>query len=178
MNNNIEIVNFFNNDIDIEEFAKLYCITFIGVNYSSKDILCSIENIKKHSSYKGFKSLKALSNNRIVGFTYGYTSSSEQFYNQKIAEQLNNNEVEKWLVDCFEFTEMAIDINCRQLGIASKLHDHLLKGINHKTSILTTGHENYPAIKLYEKKGWQLIKSDSPVISKDNLQIIMGKKLI
>ncbi|MFZ3580237.1 GNAT family N-acetyltransferase [Virgibacillus sp. DJP39] len=70
---------------------------------------------------------------------------------------------------------MAINPTYKRLGIASKLHDTLIDQIKHNNSLLTTGVENRPAINFYNNKGWELIKSDAPVISDESLQVIMGK---
>ncbi len=57
------------------------------------------------------------------------------------------------------------------------MHDVLLEEVDHNTSILTTNVENSPAVNLYQKKGWKVIKSHAPVISEDSLQVIMVKEI-
>ncbi|MEC5425796.1 GNAT family N-acetyltransferase [Virgibacillus sp. C22-A2] len=175
---NIEIVHFYYNDPDIEKIGELYCTIFLTDDYSLEDKENAIKNIKKHASYEGFIGLKAKDNKgNIIGFTYGYTSLPEQFYRGKITKQLSELEIKTWLFNCFEFVELAVNHSYKRLGIASKLHDILLENINRKTAVLTTGIENIPAISLYKKKGWEIIKKDAPIISEDNLQVIMGKVL-
>ncbi|WP_405096920.1 GNAT family N-acetyltransferase [Oceanobacillus sp. FSL H7-0719] len=179
MDKYIEIIPFYSDDSDIKEIGELYCITFLGRDYSLEDKEDAIKNIHKHSAYTGFKGFKAIDDRgSIVGFSYGYTSLPEQFYRRKIAKQLSEIEIETWLSDCFEFVELVVSPSNRRLGVAGKLHDVLLKKNKHKTTVLTTGIENKPAINLYRKKGWQMIKKDVPVIADDNLQIIMGKEMI
>ncbi|MDX8046258.1 GNAT family N-acetyltransferase [Gracilibacillus sp. S3-1-1] len=176
---NIEIVDFYCNDPDIEKIGELYCVTFLPDNFSIKDKENAIKNIKKHTNYQGFIGLKAKDNKGdIIGFTYGYTSLPEQFYREKIANRLSKVEIGTWLFHCFELVELAVHPSYKCLGIASKLHDNLLKNVNLKTAVLTTSIENNPAINLYRKKGWEIIKNNAPVISKEHLQVIMGKVLI
>ncbi|WP_100013176.1 GNAT family N-acetyltransferase [Lentibacillus sediminis] len=137
-----------------------------------------IKNINKHTNYEGFRGFQARDEEgNIIGFTYGYTSLPEQFYRQKIAEQLSEAEIKIWLSSCFEFVELAVDATYKRLGIGSKLHDVLLEEVDHNTSILTTNVENSPAVNLYQKKGWKVIKSHAPVISEDSLQVIMVKEI-
>lgn len=175
---NIRVVHFYYNDPDIEKIGELYCTVFITDDYSNEDKENAILNINKHAGYEGFIGLKAKdSNGNILGFTYGYTSLPDQFYREKIAKQLSKIERDTWLVNCLEFVELAVDHSYRRLGIASKLHDYLLKNSNHNTAVLTTGIENKPAINFYRKKGWKTIKKDAPIISENNLQVIMGKVL-
>jgi GNAT superfamily N-acetyltransferase len=174
---NLKIIPFYKNDPDLNEIGELYCKIFLD-NFSHKDKENTLININKQAGYEGFKGLKAIDGDgNITGFTYGYTSMPEQFYHQKIADQLSINEINTWLDNCFEFVELAVDPDNRRLGVASKLHDLLLENLYHKTSILTTDVGNDPAINLYRKKGWQVINSKAPVIFEDNLQLIMGKKL-
>lgn len=175
MANNIKIIPFYQNDPDLEDIVELYYKVFLK-DFSLNDEENAIRNINKHAGYDGFKGLKAKDGKgNIVGFTYGYTSMLGQFYHQKIANQLSEVEINTWLDNCFEFVELAVDPDHRRLGVAGKLHDWLLENLSHKSSVLTTGVGNDPAINLYRKKGWQLIKSNAPVISEDNVQMIMGK---
>ncbi|WP_158598357.1 GNAT family N-acetyltransferase [Falsibacillus albus] len=174
----MEIVQFYDNDSDIEKIGELYCRTFLGKEYSLEDKEHAIKNIKKHANYHGFFGLKALDEEgNLIGFTYGYESLPGQFYREKIAYQLSAIERDTWLSNCFEFVEIAVNHSYKRLGIASKLHDTLLQNINLKTAVLTTGTDNRPAINLYIKEGWKLIKKDAPVLSENNLQVIMGKVL-
>ena len=179
MKNDIEITSFYSNDPEIVAIAELYCRTFLSAGFSYEEKENAVKNIIKHAHYAGFKGLKAKNEKgNIIGFSYGYTSLSEQFYRQKIAAQLSEKEINTWLTDCCEFVELAVSPPYKRIGIASRLHDLLLGDINHKTAVLTTAIENTPAIHLYRKKGWELIKKDAAVISKEHLQIIMGKTLL
>ncbi|SEP55691.1 GNAT family N-acetyltransferase [Piscibacillus halophilus] len=170
---------FFNHDdTDLENIGKLYCKTFIRTHFTGEDLKSVIQNISKHSTYKGFVGLKAKSNQgHIIGFTYGYTSLPDQFYRQKIEAQLSGVELKYWLEDCFEFVELAVDIKYRRKGIAKLLHDQLLNSVVHTTSLLTTSIDNYPAIQFYRRNNWEVIKNNAAVITDQNLQVIMGKKL-
>ncbi|WP_152656997.1 GNAT family N-acetyltransferase [Oceanobacillus sp. CFH 90083] len=175
---NIKIGYFYSDDPDMEKIAELYCMTFLTEEYSLADKKYAMKNIRKHAAYEGFIGLKSKDEQgSIIGFAYGYTSLSKQFYREKIAGQLSENKIDSWLSDCFEFVELAVNDSYKRLGVASKLHDALLVKTNCKTAVLTTGMKNKPAMNLYSKKGWECIKKDAPVISQDNLQVIMGKRL-
>lgn len=176
MKSDINIYSFDANDPDLECLGKLYVLAFIGEHYASDDKHNAMLNIEKHAHYEGFKGLKAKdANGEVIGFAYGYSSLPGQFYREKIAAQLTDAQLSYWLADCFEFVELAVSSSHQRLGIASRLHDTLLDDIGYKTSILTTWMHNHPAIHLYENKGWELIKEEAPVITRDNPQVIMGK---
>ncbi|RLL48283.1 N-acetyltransferase [Oceanobacillus piezotolerans] len=178
MKENIKITPFYCNDPDLEEIGELYCIAFLNKNFSLEDKEKAIININKHADYEGFKGLKAINTlGNIVGFSYGYTSIPKQFYREKIANQLSEIEIHTWLNNSFEFVELAVSPSYKRLGIASRLHDTLLEMIDHRTAVLTTNVNNLPAINLYRKKGWELIKTNAPVLSNHSLQMIMGKEI-
>jgi ribosomal protein S18 acetylase RimI-like enzyme len=178
MAEDIEVIQFASNDPDIDSIGELYCMTFLGEKYSVEDKQNAIKNIQKHARYEGFKGVKARDRDgNIVGFAYGYTSLPGQFYREKVEAQLSVEQINTWLGDCFEFVELAVSPAFRRLGIANTLHDVLLNGVNHRTALLTTGIDNSPAISFYEKKGWEAIKANAPVISEGHLQLIMGKEL-
>ncbi|SEQ90437.1 Ribosomal protein S18 acetylase RimI [Virgibacillus subterraneus] len=178
MINNNMITPFGKKDEDLHSVAGLYCKTFIGDNYTSMDFENTVENINKHTSYEGFKGLKAKDESgTLIGFSYGYTSLLDQFYREKLAAQLTDQQQIEWLSDCFEFVELAVDTNVRRMGVGRKLHDRLLSEIDHDTSVLTTSVENNPAINLYISKGREVIKENAAVISMDDVQVIMGKRI-
>ncbi|GGP09875.1 GNAT family N-acetyltransferase [Oceanobacillus neutriphilus] len=175
---NIETDYFKSNDSDLGKIAELYCMTFFKDDYSLENKENIVRNIRKHADYEGFIGLKCKdATGNLIGFAYGYTSLPKQFYRRKIADQLLENEIDTWLSDCFEFVELAVEHTYKRLGIASKLHDELLMKTNCRTAVLTTGVQNKPAVNLYKKKGWEVVKKDAPIISEDNLQVIMGKKV-
>src|SRR5699024_7463338 len=91
--------------------------------------------------------------------------------------QLTEAQSKEWLDNCFEFVELAINPSYKRQGIGGLLHDTLFENIDHNNSVLTTGINNIPAIKLYNSKGWALIKENVPVITDDDLQVIMGKRI-
>ncbi|GAA0603423.1 GNAT family N-acetyltransferase [Virgibacillus siamensis] len=173
----IEIRAFDEDDLMLHEMAKLNCSVFKGSNYSSADLAEMVQTIRKHSTYPGFFGIKALNDDtELIGFAYGYESTPGQFYRGKLEEQLTTAQVESWLADCFEFVELIVAPSARKRGVGSELHDALIGQASHRTSVLTTGINNSPAIRLYTKKEWEVIKHDAPVLSDDNLQLIMVKK--
>jgi len=130
----------------------------------------------KHSTYPGYTGWVAVCEDRIVGFAYGFSSTSGQFYRSKLESVLEDNEIHSWLSDCFEFVEMAVLPEFRRQGIASTLEKRLLDKAHHKTSVLTTETANEDARFLYEKLGWENVKEAQLMQSEDPM-LIMGKKL-
>ncbi|MFC4559794.1 GNAT family N-acetyltransferase [Virgibacillus kekensis] len=160
---------------ELKAIADLYFVTFQEEDSSKQQALATI---RKHTGYEGFVGFQAHhKDGMLAGVAYGYTSKPGQFYREKLAAQLPDEQAQRWLSDCFEFVELAVHPDYKRRGLASNLHDMLLGETGHKTAVLTTAVDNEPAIGLYAKKGWEVIKNDVPVLSEDNPQLIMGKYL-
>lgn len=174
----VTIQSFHEHDADLNRIGKLFCRTFTGDHYSDSELENAVSNITKHAGYEGFKGLKAKNqDDRLIGFAYGYFSLPHQFYRKRLELQLTPEQTAKWLSDCFEFVEMAVNPGYRRRRVGGHLHDKLLENSPQKTSVLTTSVDNFPAIQLYKQKGWEVVKADAAVISESQLQVIMGKGL-
>ena len=114
----------------------------------------------------------------LIGYAYGYSSLSGQYYHELLASHLAPDTSTEWLRDCFEFVELAVHPSCRKQGLGARLHDQLLKKLPFKRAVLTTQTNNWPAISLYRSKGWSII-SDSflPYDDPEEPFIIFGKTL-
>ncbi|WP_409289600.1 GNAT family N-acetyltransferase [Peribacillus sp. SCS-37] len=136
------------------------------------------ERLIKHSSYKGFRGYIMFSDEKgILGFSYGYSSLSGQYYHELLSKELGPKEYEKWLKDCFEFVELIVHPSHRNQGYGKVLVNELLKGVNKKTTILTTQVNNKPARNLYQSLGWVLVKEPFIPVTNDSPYVIMGKVL-
>ena len=135
------------------------------------------ERLLKHSTYKGYKGIILLSDEKIAGFAYGYTSLPGQFYHEKLAKAFNPEEYEQWLTDCFEFVELAVHPDNRKQGFGSILVHNLLQDVENKTAILTTQTDNSSARSLYGRLNWISLKEPFFPGDENNPYIIMGKEL-
>lgn len=137
-----------------------------------------LSRIKRHTGYKGFLGYVAVSDGEVIGYVYGYSSLSGQYYHELMTKHLSSGASDSWLNDCFEFVELAVHPNYRKHGIGARLHDQLLHDLPFKRAVLTTQTNNWPAISLYRSKGWMII-SDSflPYDDPDQPFIIFGKVL-
>lgn len=133
--------------------------------------------LKRHAGYPGFRGLVALESDRVVGFTYGYTSLPGQFYHEKLAAFLDPEETDRWLSDCFEYVELAVDPEVRRHGLGGRLLASLLEGLPHRRAILTTQVSNRPARSLYERYGWQVVRADFLPDPEGEPYVIMGAEL-
>jgi ribosomal protein S18 acetylase RimI-like enzyme len=118
-----------------------------------------IEDIlPRHMTREGFRFLGAFADRRLVGFVYGYGGGPGQWWHDRVAAALGDDEAAHWLAPGhFEFTELHVRSEFRRRGIGGSLHDAVLDGIDAPTSVLSTQTDNEPAIALYLGRGWQVI---------------------
>lgn len=97
----------------LDTIDALYCQVW---NQSIK------ERLIKHLKYEGFRGYVVLSEEEeILGFSYGYSSLSGQYYHDLLSKELGTKEYEKWLKDCFEFVELAVHPLHRNQGFGKLL---------------------------------------------------------
>ncbi|GGE55518.1 N-acetyltransferase [Pullulanibacillus camelliae] len=142
------------------------------------DLRAFKERMMKHATYEGFRGFYVTNSTRhLVGFAYGYTSLSGQYYRKLLESALTEQDIQQWLEDCFEVAELAVHPMYRRKGIGRALLEQLLDGLGHKTAILTTQLNNIPARTLYELNSWVIVKEPFyPIDIKDPF-VIMGKLL-
>ena len=137
-----------------------------------------VERFLKHSTYQGYRGFAIESNdNKVIGFSYGYTSLPGQFYHELLAKEFDSEEYHKWLQDCFEFVELAVHPSYRQQGLAKMLITKLLEEVDNKTAILSTQMDNKSARSLYESLEWRVLKEPFYPGNLDQPYVIMGKEL-
>ncbi|MFC0187033.1 GNAT family N-acetyltransferase [Fictibacillus aquaticus] len=138
-----------------------------------------LERLKRHTSYEGFRGIAMFtSDNQIAGFAYGYTSAKGQYYRGLLEEVLTPEQSQKWLDDCFEFVELAVETSYRGNGLGKRLAEGLLANTAHKTAVLTTQCDNLSARRLYESMNWSAINENFlPTPDPFKPYVIMGKVL-
>jgi ribosomal protein S18 acetylase RimI-like enzyme len=167
----VKVLELANNDV-IQQVSELYKEIWNSEDNSIE------EQILKHSSYKGFRGFVILSGeDKLIGFSYGYTSLPGQFYHELLAKEFNSEDYRIWLQDCFEFVELAVHPTYRKQGFGKMLITKLLESVNHKTTILTTQSDNNSARSLYESLQWEVLKESFYPSDSKQIYVIMGKEL-
>ncbi|MFT4414579.1 N-acetyltransferase family protein [Fredinandcohnia humi] len=136
-----------------------------------------LDRFYRHSNYEGYRGYIVINDiQQIIGFTYGYTSLPGQYYRGLLEKELNEEDTNTWLDNCFEFVELAVHPQFRKMGIGTGLATALLEGLPHKTAILTTQVWNDSARSLYKSLGWIEVKHTFLPDGKTPY-VIMGKTL-
>ncbi|TCO30091.1 acetyltransferase (GNAT) family protein [Kribbella steppae] len=118
------------------------------------------EQLPLHSQRDGFKLVAARSDDRIVGFAYGFTGQRGQWWSERVAEAAPAEIVEEWVGGHFEIVDLAVMVEAQGQGLGSALHDVLMADLPHERALLTTWADDRPAPRLYRRKGWQVLVPD------------------
>ena len=135
--------------------------------------------IPRHARREGFRFVGAFEpRGRLVGFVYGYTGASGQWWHDKVAAALDPETRTAWLEPPhFELTEIAVDPPYQGRGVGSRLHDAVLDGLPYERALLSALADNGPVLDFYARRGWQVLLDElrfepgRPVFS------ILGKEL-
>ncbi|AXI08824.1 GNAT family N-acetyltransferase [Oceanobacillus sp. 143] len=168
----VKVLELANKEV-LHKVSELYKQVWKSEEHSIK------ERILKHSLYEGFQGFVILSNeDKLIGFSYGYTSLPGQYYHELLAKEFYSEQYNKWLKDCFEFVELAVNPSFRKQGFGNMLITKLLEEVDNKTAILTTQIDNKPARSLYESLQWKVLKEPFYQNNSKQPYVIMGKELM
>lgn len=134
--------------------------------------------IDRHLGRRHFR-LKAARDaaGRMAGFAYGYTSEPGGWWRDIVTDALDRKLVETWFTDCFEFVELAVRPSAQRRGVGGTLHDALLEGLPHRTSVLSTQSSNEAALRLYAGRGWTVLEEAFMFPNRHYPYTIMGLDL-
>lgn len=111
---------------------------------------------RRHVERAGFRGFAAIHRGRVVGFTYGYTSRPGQWWHDQVRVALGPG-ADRWLIDAFEYVELAVLPSHQGRGIGRSLHDHLIASQEHSRAVLSTLAEPTAGSHLYTTTGWMVL---------------------
>ncbi|UWQ49910.1 GNAT family N-acetyltransferase [Leisingera caerulea] len=123
----------------------------------------------------GFVLTLAWDNEAIIGMAYGWTFSVASKSARLLSLHLDNNAV-AWLDNCFIFAELSVVPSWRRRGVATALHDQLLKATSHISALLYVLASDQPVIRFYRKLGWSILAKKVSQNS-DRHYHLMGRRL-
>jgi len=113
----------------------------------------------------------------IVGFAYGHTSRPGQWWYDAVTKRLDPAVNAVWMDDPFEVVELAVRPGFQGQGIGGRLHDALLRGLPHRTAVLSTAAAETAATHLYRKRGWVILSETFTFPGSSVPYVIMGLRL-
>jgi ribosomal protein S18 acetylase RimI-like enzyme len=121
-------------------------------------VLNFADTLRRHASYAGFKAFGAFdTRQRLVGFSYGYTSQPGLWWREQVAAPLTPAERDDWFADAFEVAELHVHPSAQGNRLGSQLHDRLIASQPHETALLSVMHRSERARQLYASRGWQCL---------------------
>ena len=124
-------------------------------------VLSFADTLRRHGTYAGFLAFGAFNvRNRLVGFSYGYTSQPGLWWREQIAAPLSPAQQREWLADAFELAELHVHPAAQGNRLGSTLHDRLIGMQPHRTALLSVMHRSARARQLYFSRGWVVLLED------------------
>jgi GNAT superfamily N-acetyltransferase len=140
------------------QIANIYQKAFAAPPYNETlgDVLTFEGRLPYHARWKGFRCATARLNvgEAPVGFAYGYATQPDTWWHEQVSEHMPAEMAAEWLVNSFEFVELAVLPEHQGRGIGGRLHDALLAGLPQRRAILSTPQQQTNALHLYQKRGW------------------------
>ncbi len=110
---------------------------------------------RKHLTHEGFACRAAvLPDGSLVGFGYGYTTKSGQWWHDLVRRALTSEMADAWLDDAFELSELHVLPDYQGLGIGRELLTSLAGAIPHSAILLSTPDSDTRAFRLYRAAGF------------------------
>jgi GNAT superfamily N-acetyltransferase len=119
------------------------------------------ESLLEYGGWPGFRGAVLVDNSgAIQGFTLGGDWISDNWWCSGVTEDLGPRAGE-WTSSCFHLIELAVRREHRCNGYGADLYDALVRGLPHRTAILSTNKLGpVAAARLYARRGWRLLLED------------------
>jgi ribosomal protein S18 acetylase RimI-like enzyme len=118
------------------------------------------DSLPRHIGRDDFTFLVAESEERLVGFGYGYTGAYGQWWTERVAQALTAEQRAEWLdPPHFEVVELHVRPAFQGAGVGSLLLAQLLSRQPHDRALLTTQAGSRQARGFYAKNGWVELRS-------------------
>jgi ribosomal protein S18 acetylase RimI-like enzyme len=133
----------------------------LGFPRRSSRVVSFADTLRRHGSYPGFRAFGAFNvRQRLVGFSYGYSSQPGLWWREQVAAHLSPQQREEWFGDAFELAELHVHPSAQGNGLGSALHARLLRTQPHATALLSVMHRSQRARQLYASRGWRVLVED------------------
>jgi ribosomal protein S18 acetylase RimI-like enzyme len=111
---------------------------------------------RRHATNRGFSCRAALrADGTLVGFGYGYTTASGQWWHDLVRKALSPSVAADWMSDAFELSEIHVLPTYQARGIGHRILVSLAAGVPHRSMLLSTPDADTRAFRLYRAMGFQ-----------------------
>ncbi|HEY2271770.1 MAG TPA: GNAT family N-acetyltransferase [Jatrophihabitantaceae bacterium] len=109
---------------------------------------------RRHTAHDGFSCRAALLDDRLVGFGYGYTTTSGQWWHDLVRKALTREQATEWLGSAFELSELHVLPEFQGTGTGRRLLTELATALPHRAMLLSTPDIDTRAFRLYRHLGF------------------------
>lgn len=111
---------------------------------------------RSHTRYPGFASVAAVDTRtgRMLGFGYGYSSRSGQWWHDLVRRALEPATADVWMADAFELSELHVSPDVQARGIGRAVLTELAHRTTESTMLLSTPDAETRAFRLYTDMGF------------------------
>lgn len=107
-----------------------------------------------HTARPGFRAVATLDDDgTLLGFGYGYTSMSGQWWHDQVRNAMRPDSRSAWLSDCFELVELHVRPGAQGRGIGQRQLRALLADAAYRTVLLST-----PEADETTSRAWRLYR--------------------
>ena len=140
----------------LEAVYGVYCGALAVDQEALSALVWRDETLAKHATQDDFTFLVACEGGDVVGFAYGYSGRYGQWWTDRVAESLGEEQRKLWLdPPHFEVCELHVRPDRQRLGIGARLLGELLARQPHDRVLLTANPAKAQPIPFYRKHGWQ-----------------------
>lgn len=110
---------------------------------------------RRHTAHEGFACRAALlDDDTLVGFGYGYTTKSGQWWHDLVRKALTTEQAQVWLAYAFELSELHVLPEFQGGGTGRVLLTELAGSLPHDAMLLSTPDIDTRAFRLYRHVGF------------------------
>ena len=165
-----------------DELTEVYRGAFSAPPYRESDAdvqRFASEILPRHAARGGFRLCVAREQpaGRVVGIVYGYRGAPGQWWYDLVSAALGEAAAQRWMASYFELVTLAVAPSAQRRGIGSRLLDAVLDGQPYRTALLTTLQAETPAVRLYQRHGWQTLLTDFHFPGSGVPTLVMGREL-
>jgi GNAT superfamily N-acetyltransferase len=144
-----------------DRFVSIYRAAFRVPPYGKQEdeVMDFAQSLPRHMAREAFQLVAAIEDRtqEIVGFAYGYSNRPGQPFHDEVTRLVSPEIRMIWLLNSFQFAEIAVTPRMQGRGIGGRLHDHLLRGLSYQKVVLATMAAETRAFQMYCKRGWAVL---------------------
>jgi len=150
----------------LDELAATYRAAFTAAPYSETEERVrqvTTEQLPSQAARDGFRCSVVREAGRMRGFCYGFTGRAGQWWTDHVIAQVPEAMAREWVGGHLEVVELAVHPAAQGRGYGAALVDLLLEGAEEERALLCTwprGDGRLPAVRLYERLGWELLHEE------------------